>query len=210
MDEELKEEVNRNLFTRQANLDAYKALRKSINTSTHEFDEIRFEICNCLVMTYHQAAITLTNHLLEKFLRYRVIYDVSKFNQIHSLEDFNKLDEVSESNTKNSLQHLINAAKKKNIISKEQQSRLNEYNLTIRTPYSHGMANVFGKDEKVMLGLFSFTDDTKKDIGEVKASGMLPLHGMMQEGIASKQALPYFLYVDDLIMSKCECYPRWK
>jgi len=39
-----------------------------------EFDPLRDEICKCLICDLCQAAITLTNHLLENFLKTMLIY----------------------------------------------------------------------------------------------------------------------------------------
>ena len=40
-----------------------------------ELDPVRHEIAPCLVFGLPQAAITLTNHLLESLLKYSLIYD---------------------------------------------------------------------------------------------------------------------------------------
>jgi len=39
-----------------------------------ELDVIRHEVCLCLIFHLNQAAIALTNHLLESFLKYSLIF----------------------------------------------------------------------------------------------------------------------------------------
>ena len=63
----------------------YMAVRELYRNSYYmsELDPLRYEVCLCLILGLHQAAITLTNHLLESFLKHALTYH-------HSLQKMDK------------------------------------------------------------------------------------------------------------------------
>jgi hypothetical protein len=58
-------------------LQNYLLVRESYRTEYNfpELDPVRNEVALCLVFGLPQAAITLTNHLLESLLKFALIYD---------------------------------------------------------------------------------------------------------------------------------------
>jgi hypothetical protein len=198
---ELRDEINSKIFDTSLNVDSYLKVRNSINTTGTEYDDIRIEICKCISMNYNQASITLTNHLLEKFLRHSIIYFEVGFHQVTTLDVFDEMAVCAEKYNKATLEPLINKAKSLLLISKEQAKQLKKFNIDIRNPYSHGNGNQIFKDDGVggfALGSLNGVKETQ--FKEVSRNAMLPFHGFMQAGKALADSIPYFLYVDNLIL----------
>ena len=80
MDEKLKTEVQElgNRLWAQL-LQNYPRVREAYTNDygLPELDPLRYEVCICLAVGLNQAAIALTNHLLESMLKYGLIYSHS-------------------------------------------------------------------------------------------------------------------------------------
>ena len=60
-----------------------------------EIDPVRSEICECIICGFYQAAITLTNHLLESVLKKALIIDTSLKNKTEQNDIANVFDDAS-------------------------------------------------------------------------------------------------------------------
>jgi hypothetical protein len=93
----LTQEVNKIIKSRIAFINRnYPAVRDAYQNHYNwpEMDTLRHEVCLCLIFGLHQAAITLTNHLVESLLKVALITHDAKpeLNQSthksHSIESF--------------------------------------------------------------------------------------------------------------------------
>ena len=105
-------------------------------------DPIRDEICKCIICGLYQSAITLTNHLLEKSLKFCLAIKYSKSNNkdCRKLEDvftegINKYDNLL-------LEDTINRACTQHLITKEQKKVLKDFKDLFRNPYSHASTDI--------------------------------------------------------------------
>ena len=60
-----------------------------------EVDSVRSEVCKCLICGLHQAAITLTNHLLESVLKKALIIEESAKNKTAHSDITNVFDDAT-------------------------------------------------------------------------------------------------------------------
>lgn len=79
--EQAVEEIRRIIDSRKEFFCAnYPAIRFAFQEhyDTPELDTWRHEVCLCIFFGLYQAAITATNHLLESFLKYALVYYYSR------------------------------------------------------------------------------------------------------------------------------------
>lgn len=72
-----------NSFTKEIAKNAFENYVKIRHCYANEYelpeiDPLRYEICICLTLSLYQAAITLTNHLIEKYLKIALVYYETK------------------------------------------------------------------------------------------------------------------------------------
>lgn len=128
-----------------------------------EFDPLREEISRCLLCDFCQAAITLTNHLLENFLKTMLIYkDESEIGTTQDIRIAFKAG-IEKYNDKN-LVETIAKAKRLGIITKEDGKTLNEYREDFRNAYSHADKKKIFKDQKVSTQVLSLNKDLEFEI----------------------------------------------
>ncbi len=174
-----------------------------------ELDPLRHEICICITFGLCQAAITLTNHLLESLLKYALIIKCGdKVKQ--SKEDIknrvitaliDKYKNCIEKYNDQSLNTTINFARKEGLISKEQKKRLHNYREIFRNAYSHAdKIKTFGKSTIPVTGIKLEDNKLVKDeVSEPEIAFFLIGQGIVQFEKAQKTATPYFLYIDGLV-----------
>ena len=106
-----------------------------------ELDTIRYEITLCLMFGLHQAAITLTNHLLESAMKYTLIAHNSKGQKekhtslVSGL--INRFEFAIQKYGNIDLAGSINAVARAGLISKQEKKILHEYRTHLRNAYSH-------------------------------------------------------------------------
>ncbi|MCX3267462.1 hypothetical protein [Pedobacter agri] len=167
----------------------------------NQMDSIRKEIILCIVHDLHQAAIMLTNHLLEKFLRAVIVIEESGIEKMIP-ENQKKIKTAYKNRRSSSLNDLNDEALKRNIISEVQHQQIKEYILTIRNPYSHGSSFQILKDEKPIKTLSgSFSEGIKSEIIETDINSYFPLQSLFQEIRAMKDSVKYFKFVDAILYS---------
>lgn len=171
-----------------------------------DLDPIRHEASLCLMFGLNQAAITLTNHLLENLLKTTLItyHSKGKFPKDSSdkLESLIKMtSEAREKYGSMKLGNCINATRQAGLITKEQKNNLHKIRDSFRNAFSHADKEKIFQDSSVPAQAMSLDDggisvDDKK---VVKLAEFVIGQGIAQAMLAEKEANQYFLYIDSLV-----------
>ncbi len=168
-----------------------------------EFDPLRDEICKCIICGLNQAAITLTNHLLEASLKKCLI---SRYTILHKQNSNEKLSEIFQAgiekfdNDKSDLSKSINAACSDGLITKEHKKLLHHFREAFRNSYSHATSSKIFKDVIVKGKEISSLDETSGEINENLNVSQIPIiQGIIQYELATKESISYFKNVDAII-----------
>jgi hypothetical protein len=202
------EELNKIMFLN------YKAMESLFENQYGypELDPVRAEICRCLVCGLNQAAITLTNHLLEMSLKTCLIFQYSKKNKGADTGIFDFFDEGVKKYDNVDLGQSINAACTIGLLTKEQKILLHNFREKFRNAFSHGsLEKTFGdnatkakvittKDFNSIEELGKIAFDESKD-REVKLTKLPMFRGIAQAMYAKQNGMPYFVEVDKIIRS---------
>lgn len=172
-----------------------------------EIDILRYEACVCIIFSLNQAAITITNHMLESFLKYAISYKQSIEN-----DEFKKADDISrltealipafEENDSKDLRYTINKSCSLGIITKEQEKMLHKYRVSMRNAYGHAEKQKIHEDREIPIQLASVNEKTGIQIKEERTTKILHMpfmHDMAQIYHAKANSIPYFLYIDLLV-----------
>lgn len=182
----------------------------SVSYDMPELDPVRDEICKCIICGLHQAAITLTNHLLEQSLKTCLIYNDSIDNKQpkSSLESW--LDEGVKKYDKIGLSDSINYACTVGLITKEQKKLLHFSRKHFRDAYSHASLNGTFDDATVSGKMVSVEDfNSIDDLGkivfdsnnyqDIKLNSFIACRGIAQCKFAEQDCVPYFRNIDNII-----------
>jgi hypothetical protein len=215
IDKKIADEYNQILDNLGKNLDFsnYYAIRDIYQNpyKTHEFQFIKYQICNCIVMGFYVASITLTNHLLEKFLKTILVINDSKNNEENLKTPFDLIDRYREGNKKYDNKHLydnIVSAYNEKLIDEGQKIVLLKMKDFFRNPYGHSekktmyrensteVTAVVGIEEalKVLDGKF---DELPKR--EDKLADLLFGDFIFLQKISSNDCIPYLSELDKII-----------
>lgn len=170
-----------------------------------ELDVIRHEVCLCLIFHLNQAAIALTNHLLESFLKYSLIFlDYKKQSRARKGESIlSKVDIFEESKEiyGYKLNTCINKARKEGVISNTEKKLLHDFRIKFRNPFSHADKGKMFADKEIPLQTVQLENgDFKFGSAEIEKITNLPFtHGPIQYHYAEQNAMPYFVYLDEII-----------
>lgn len=177
-----------------------------------ELDPLRDEICKCIICGFNQAAITLTNHLLESSLKkcLAMRFSIENKKENVELEDAFKggIDEYDDK----LLEDTINRACSQGLITKEQKIVFKKFKDDFRNPYSHASTNKIFKDLKVKGSVVVMSEREKENPEEfikrlfqteteeyLTIKDILPIQGMAQVIVAKESIIPYFSQVDETI-----------
>lgn len=173
-----------------------------------ELDPLRHEIALCIMFGLHQASITLTNHLIEWFIKLMLIYNHSIINEKpmdKSKTIVDNLEEHFSDGIKNyinkDMSDTIRAAKSLGLLTKEQWKELDKIREDFRNAFGHADSSKIFKESEIGLTGVSIDDDkfrTDEKIS-VKISNVPIIQGLLKIEFAKKNAIPYFLYIDELI-----------
>lgn len=171
-------------------------------------DPIREEVALCLIFGLYQAAIALSNHLLESLLKYALIYHHAlqhkkpeediRGRAIEALNDW--LAEGKSRYADKNLDFTIDQACKVGLISKEQKGKLHKIRKAYRNAYGHA-------DKEKLFGEATTPIEAVRLEGDqmvyephvaTRMADFLIGQGVWQADYAKQNALPYFLYVDSL------------
>jgi hypothetical protein len=211
----MKEEERIGLFINELNmcLKPNNVIVKGIFNNEYGFpalDPLRDEICKCFMCGLYQSTITLTNHLLEKSLKFCL---ASKYTFETKEKDSNIRTVFKEGIDKydnTMLEQTINAACSQGIITKDQKKELKEFREKFRNPYSHASNSIF--EGKKIKGKTISSADLENDIDnffkhcfdkttdeEFNLECLPFAQGIMQIEIAKEDSFPYFKRVDEII-----------
>lgn len=174
-----------------------------------EMDTLRHEISLCLIFGLYQAAMTLTNHMLESLLKFSLSYKYVFKNQPEkeakvdqSIDTLiRKLKPGFEEYDDKTLYDTIEEAFKVGIISEERKIQLHIYRQLLRNAYSHAEKGKIHQDVKVSVKSLYMTEGGKFELDpetEHKITDLPFIHGIAQVKHAEVNAPPYFLNVDSL------------
>lgn len=161
-----------------------------------EVNYVKDEICKCLMLNYYQAAITLTNHLLERILKLGLIYlEVG----CRTAEDMSKVGDkfrpAIERYEDMILNKTINLSCSKQIITKDRKQALHRYREIFRNGFSHAdMTKILGEVQgRFVQG--SFKGENTSKVFNLKFSEVPFLQGVAQRDFAEANAFYYFQIV---------------
>jgi len=202
MEDSLKKEIDKiNLHIQQNYSSIHHIYINEYNYP--ELDSVRDEICKCIIFGLNQAAITLTNHLLESALKKCLIYNYTiKNKQLgkNDLEEIFKEGISKYDNEKSDLSKSINAACTNGLITKKQKSILHHFREKYRNSYSHASSQKTFGNLKIPGKLISSVNETFKPTENNLTVTDIPIiQGIVQSIIASNDSLPYFNSVDEII-----------
>lgn len=170
-----------------------------------EIDPIRHEISLCLMFGLNQAAITLTNHLLENLLKTTLIvyYSKDKFpkdskDKVDDLVEMTR--EAREKYGEMALGDCINNVRKAGLIDKKQQNFLHEIRDAFRNAFSHADKEKIFQGGTVPIQVMSIEDDgISAEVKKVvKLSDLVIGQGIIQAMQAEREAPWYFKNIDSL------------
>jgi hypothetical protein len=165
-----------------------------------EFDILRNEIGRCYVLQAHQACITLTNHLLERYCKILVVYFETGFKTIDDLDSIEEGFEVANKKyMRKDLSSILNVCKKLKLISKDDWKLFDKYREIFRNGYSHADPQKILGNTKGSFLFGSFNDSKKSELKELTFSKIPFLQGVAIEAHSQNNALPYFIAVENLI-----------
>jgi hypothetical protein len=173
-----------------------------------ELDPLRHEIALCIMFGLHQAAITLTNHLIEWFIKLILIYNHSIQNEKPLDKSKSMVDNLEEhfsdgikNYTNKDMSETIRAAKSAGLLTKEQWKELDKIREDFRNAFGHADSSKIFKTTEIGLTGVSIDDNQFKtdEKKSVKISNIPIIQGLLKIEFAKKNAIPYFLYIDELI-----------
>ena len=168
-----------------------------------EFNTLIFEINNCLLLEFNRAAITLTNHLLERLLKLALINNITGIGPIQ----IDRLSEVFEEPNKRygsiNLGSSIEQCKKEGLITeKEKEFLFDIIRVLMRNGFSHADSSNILKDlpdESTMFeGSFDKPNETLKKVS-INQKVIPTFQAMQMQNFADDNAKTYFDFVFNLI-----------
>jgi len=195
-DKGFKEKIDKNFFE----LSKYYDFNLEVFC---EFNTLIFEINNCLLLELNRAAITLTNHLLERLLKLALINNEIGIGPIE-LEKWNEVfQEPNEKHGASDLGNSIEKCKKNELISEREKNYLfNTIRVLMRNGFSHADSSEILKnlpdDSKMFQGSFSNPNGAIKEIN-LNQKIIPTFQAIQMENFAKDSAKPYFDFVFHLI-----------
>ncbi|MFQ5498093.1 MAG: hypothetical protein ACE5FH_00335 [Candidatus Zixiibacteriota bacterium] len=189
----------------------YLTIRDSYqnNYEWPELDPLRDEICLCITFGLCQAAIALTNHLMESLIKYALI--ISDGNEVKQTDEersgtsvssfVEKYSKGQEKYNDANLDTTINCACKKGKHTKDEKKQLHEFRKRFRNAYGHSdKKKIFGESTVPVTGM-RFNHDTivPDEEDEPRIADFMIGQGLIQATMAQNEAPQYFLYIDKLV-----------
>lgn len=195
----LQKEIQANFSN--ASWEAYAQIRDSYLVVLHgKYDSLRDEIFKCITFKCFQASITLTNHLLELFLKDSLMFNECGTAKLDNPQMFEIYGKAVEKFDSLDLNETINRARTADIITRDEKKKLHEFREKFRNAYSHAeKKKLFDGKDPVKFVTGKFDGSPPSQVNTVPASHFFVAQGQMQEAIASNDAIPYFLYVDGIL-----------
>lgn len=172
-----------------------------------ELDPIRHEICLSIIFGISQAAITLTNHLLESSLKYALIINDARKNILpHNRENvltsyLNMVSKPLKQYDYSDLYKNINKACSEKLIDKTQKKLLHKFRIKFRNAYSHSEKTKTFEKESIHVDTMT-TENGNIEIGESgnpEIAKLIVGQGIIQANKAQEDAPYYFLELDKIV-----------
>lgn len=215
MDEEILKEIEEivNYHLKQFNA-RYLRIRDVYKNDYRlpELLSIKSQICKCIAFGLHVAAMTLTNHLLEKSIKIFLIYSDNLRNKNkEGHKPFEMIEEIEEATPKyddKNLSQNLETALKKGVITNEEKQILDKMRVDFRNAYSHSDRKKMYKDKSIVIeeafGLEQCLDLIqgkenklpKKDVEFVNLP-MMDFHFIKNH--AEENCIPYIITLDKII-----------
>lgn len=166
-----------------------------------ELETLRAETCYCIIHGQWQAAMCLTNILLEAFLKLALIYsntdqpeeEVSPLTRLR-----NSLSNPVQKYMQMKLNDTINIACKQGLIDNESKEMLHDFRKRFRNAFFHAdMQSMFGDQTTPVTGIDFETRDIEHEDIPIYSLPLLFGEALWQN--AQANAIPYFKEVDGLI-----------
>jgi len=176
--------------------------------SMPELDPLRHEIALCIMFGLHQAALTLTNHLIEWFIKLILIYNESISNNRPIDKNKSIVDNIEEhfsggvdNYISKDMSETIRKAKSLGLITKEQWKELDKIREDYRNSFGHADSSKIFKDSEIGLtGLSTENNKFRSEEQQSKKITYMPIiQGLLKVKFAEAHSVPYFIYVDELI-----------
>ena len=175
-----------------------------------EVDSVRSEVCKCLICGLHQAAITLTNHLLESVLKKALIIEESAKNKTAHSDITNVFDDATEKYANKNLDFTINQACRKGLINKEEKNILHGFREQYRNAFSHADPQKTFSGISIPATIFTTKDlDNPEEVFKkaftnkpnviLSAENNVIIQGLVQRIKAEQEAVHYFLAINGII-----------
>ena len=158
------------------------------------------EIVKCLIIEAHTAAITLTNHFLERILKLALIQKASG-TQPKKIKDWNDTYTASDKYSSYTMNSTINECKKLGIITEHEFDRLTQLRETIRNGFSHYDPKKILRDSENTIDLIDKSDSQNKKIEGINYKEIPTLQNFFVRQFARENSEEYFDYVFNLMIN---------
>lgn len=153
-----------------------------------------------MITESHTAAITLTNHFLERILKLALIQKASG-TQPKKITEWNKTYSVSDKYSNWKMGATIKKCKELKIISKTQFKELTEFQETIRNGFSHYDPKKILRDFENTIDLIDKSDSDNKKIVGLNYKEIPTLQNFFVREFARDNSEEYFDYAFNLMLS---------
>lgn len=192
-----KEQILKNIDTNWPKLE-------ELNSQWYDWpllDNIRSEIFYSFLIGCSQAAVTLTNHLLEKALKV-ILMQTEPNNQ--NFTDAAKIQshyaELNRQYQNVNLVDLIQRFFDKGYIDENERTTLDEFRKVFRNAFGHAdPKKTFGETTK-KVAVFNPFVHTEFQMSEVKVKDFQFVQDTEQKKICDTQGLDYFIFIDKIII----------
>lgn len=168
-------------------------------------DPIRDEISLCIMFGLNQAAITLTNHLLENLLKTALIeyHSKDKYPENPKNKTEGLIEMTQEAREKFGVMDLgdcINAVRRAGLIDEKQKKALHKIRESFRNAYNHADKEKIFQEGTVPIQVMSVQDNgiSTEEKETVKTKDLLVGQGIFQAIQAEREATYYFKNIDSL------------
>ena len=171
-------------------------------------DPVRYEICLCVICGFNQAALTLTNHLLESALKKFLILHDSRTNTRKSCELSSVFADATDKYADKGLNDIIEYAYACGLIDDREKELLHDFRKAYRNPYSHANPKQIHPNMPFPIKLLRIDEinsegDFQKFFEmpntEVNPQYFLPIQGILQVLKTESCVKDYFLKVDEIV-----------
>ena len=179
-----------------------------------EVDPVRNEVCKCLICGLHQAAITLTNHLLESVLKKALIIDESVKNKTEQCDITNVFDDATVQYAGENLCKNIERAYTIGLITEKEKETLHNCRKNYRNAFSHADPRKTFAGNSTPATILTTKDLDNPEVffkkvfadkpnTTLSAENNVIIQGLIQSIKAEQEAASYFLTIDGVIRDLC-------